>query len=76
MSMAWRARDPLERIAYARKALKANEKCCNVTFSVVWYCSLYSLPAAWVLLAEEEATTIAEVSCLHDIIKYHIRQIL
>ena len=41
---------------------------------VLWYCSLYSLPAAWVLLAEEEATTIAEVSCLHDIIKYHIRQ--
>ena len=31
MSMAWRARDPLERIAYARKALKANEKFCNVT---------------------------------------------
>ena len=26
MSMAWRARDPLERIAYARKAIKANER--------------------------------------------------
>ena len=28
MLMAWRARDPLERIAYARKAIKANERCC------------------------------------------------
>ena len=41
-------------------------------FSVVWITLsgmygvmlsiVYSLPAAWVLLAEEEATTIAEVS--------------
>ncbi|XP_065911582.1 protein ST7 homolog [Dysidea avara] len=45
MSMAWRATDPLERISYARKAIEANE----------------NLPAAWVLLAEEEATTITEV---------------